>query len=171
LLSYPHIRKYIKEAFLAMVKTDAPNVEVIAGVATAGIPHATMIADQLGMPLAYVRASTKKHGTENKIEGTIAEHQKVVVIEDLISTGGSSLNAIQTIREAGAHVNGLFAIFSYEFEKAHHALEANKINHATLLDYDTLINEALAHNYISDQGLASLQAWRKNPEKWSQVQT
>jgi len=165
-LSYPEVRAFLIE-HLAKAATDFPRFDAIAGVATAGIPHGAILADRLGLPFAYVRSKAKAHGRQNMIEGALKEGTKVLVIEDLISTGGSSLQAVQALRDAGCEVVGVLAIFTYEFNQSVHAFaEANCKLH-TLSAYTALLNEAVAQQYISDAELETLQSWREKPQDWS----
>ena len=165
-LSFVEVRNEIRNELANLIKTHYPDAEVIAGVATAGIPQAALVADQLGLPLVYVRSAAKGHGMQNLIEGRVETGQKVVVIEDLISTGGSSLKAAQALQEAGANVQAMVAVFTYGFEVANQNFAQANIPLHTLSDYNTLINVALAEQYISTNDVASLQEWRKAPEIW-----
>ncbi len=159
-LSHPKVRNFIKTAFADMIHDEYPQTQVIAGVATAGIPHGVLVADVLNLPFVYVRDKPKGHGLENLIEGKLEKGQKVFVIEDLISTGGSSLKAVQALRDAGADVVGLGAIFSYGFQKAVAAFEKEKCPYFTLSDYDILIQQAVANHYVKVDEEATLQKWR-----------
>ncbi|WP_028545002.1 orotate phosphoribosyltransferase [Paenibacillus taiwanensis] len=165
-MSYPEIRNAIAEGFVQLIKEFAPDAEVIAGTATAGIPHAAWVADKLGLPMAYIRDKAKGHGKQNQIEGLIRPGQKVVVIEDLISTGGSSIKAAQAIREAGAEPLAVYAIFSYQLDKAVQAFAEAGITLRTLSNYSALIQAALDHNVIKQSDLSALQAWREDPTTW-----
>ncbi|MDT8976931.1 orotate phosphoribosyltransferase [Paenibacillus sp. chi10] len=165
-MSYPEIRDAIAEGFASLVKQYAPDAEVIAGTATAGIPHAAWVADKLGLPMAYIRDKAKGHGKQNQIEGIIRPGQKVVVIEDLISTGGSSLKAALAVKEAGAEPLAVLAIFSYQLEKATSAFEEAGIPLRTLSNYTALTQTALDHGVIQAEDLDVLQAWRHDPTTW-----
>ncbi|MCG7407768.1 orotate phosphoribosyltransferase [Paenibacillus sp. ACRRX] len=165
-MSYPEIRNAIAEGFAQLIKEFAPDAEVIAGTATAGIPHAAWVADKLGLPMAYIRDKAKGHGKQNQIEGLIRPGQKVVVIEDLISTGGSSIKAAQAIREAGADPLAVYAIFSYQLDKAVQAFAKAGITLRTLSNYSALIQAALDNNVIKEADLSALQAWREDPTTW-----
>lgn len=165
ILSYPEIRKGITAAFVKMAK-QFPSFEVVAGVATAGIPHGTLLANELSLPFIYVRDKAKSHGQQNQIEGRLEYGQHVLVIEDLISTGGSSLKAVEAIRAAGGHVVGVLAIFSYGFEKAHQLFEKANCSFTTLTNYDTLLEVAIDSHYISETEQITLQNWKKSPEVW-----
>ena len=166
-LSYPEIRKMVIGAFVEKLKT-IENIDIIAGVATAGIAHGAMIAAEMDLPFVYVRSKSKAHGRQNQIEGYIEGTPNAFVIEDLISTGGSSLKAVTALRNAGVKVLGVGAIFTYGFEKAKQAFEADNCPFFTLSDYNTLLEEAVASAFISENDQALLQAWRKAPEKWGQ---
>lgn len=165
-LSFPHIRTYIKNAFLNFIKANYPHVEVIAGVATAGIPQGSLLADALNLPFVYVRSEAKKHGLSNQIEGKIEKGQKIIVIEDLVSTGGSSLKAVEALREAGGEVLALFSIMTYNLEQAKKAFEAAKLPFHSLTSYNQILIEAMRRNLVSEQAMASLQEWRKSPDTW-----
>ncbi len=166
-MSFPEIRNFIRDQFVKVISNEYQNPEVIAGVATGGIAIGALIAQALDLPFIYVRSEAKKHGLGNQIEGVLEAGQKVIVIEDLISTGNSSLNAVHALRERGAQVEGMIAIFTYGFDKAKaNFIDAN-CKLSTLTEYDTLLKEALHSNYISPDQLQALQSWRKNPEAWS----
>ncbi|MCS6930227.1 MAG: orotate phosphoribosyltransferase [Saprospiraceae bacterium] len=164
-LSYPAVRTLIKHALRERAQAFAP-FEAIVGVATAGIAPGVLLADLLELPFAYVRSSAKEHGLRNRIEGFLLPQQRVLVVEDLISTGGSSLSAVEALREAGCVVVGVLAIFQYGLEKATAAFEAQNVPFATLTDYPTLLREALNTGYIDEQGHLMLEHWRQNPEGW-----
>lgn len=166
-MSYPDIRAAIAEGFASLVKEYASDAEVIAGTATAGIPHAAWVADKLGLPMAYIRDKAKGHGKQNQIEGIIRPGQKVVVIEDLISTGGSSLKAALAVKEAGAEPLAVFAIFSYQLDKAVSAFAEAGIPLRTLSNYSALIDTALELGVIQASDLDVLKAWRRDPASWS----
>lgn len=165
-LSYTKVRTYIKTAFVDIIAEEFKNCDVIAGVATAGIPHGALVADVLNKPFVYVRDKPKAHGMENLIEGKLDKGQKVVVIEDLISTGGSSLKSIHALREAGAEVLGLGAIFTYGFGKSVTAFEEAKCKFFTLSDYPTLLDVASKLDYIKPEEKETLVKWYQNPEVW-----
>lgn len=169
-LSYPDIRTFIKEALAQTVKRHLPGAEAIVGVATAGIPQGALLADELGLPFLYVRAKPKEHGMSNMIEGKITPGQKVVVVEDLISTGGSSLKVVDALREAGFEVLGMVAIFTYGFEAAQRNFDEKNVPLYTLSDYDRLLEEAAKDNYVAQNEMASLQEWRQNPATWNVAQ-
>ncbi|WP_237390521.1 orotate phosphoribosyltransferase [Fulvivirga sediminis] len=167
-LSYPETRTLIKQALASTIKKNYPSVEAIAGVATAGIPQGALVAEELGVPFIYVRSKPKGHGMENMIEGKITEEQKVVVIEDLVSTGGSSLKAVEALREAKMEVLGMAAIFTYGFDVADENFENADVSLVCLSNYGLLIEEALKRGYVSDDQIESLKEWRNNPGSWKQ---
>ena len=166
-LSYPEVRTYIKDCLTAVVKNHFPTAESIAGVATAGIPQGALLADALDLPFIYVRSKPKGHGMENMIEGKVTPGQKVVVVEDLVSTGGSSLKAVADLKEAGFEVLGMVAIFTYGFEVAKRNFEEAGVRLICLSDYSAMLPQALANDYIDDNTLASLVEWRKDPASWN----
>ncbi|MBC1501374.1 orotate phosphoribosyltransferase [Listeria weihenstephanensis] len=165
-LGFPKTRQFIAKALAEKIKTAFPDVEVLAGTATAGIPHAAWASDILDLPMVYVRSKAKEHGKGNQIEGPIAKGQKVVVIEDLISTGGSSITAVEALREAGCEVLGIAAIFTYGLEKGKTLLGAANVEVAALTNYETLLEVALDEGYVSEGDMATLKEWNKDPEKW-----
>ncbi len=166
-LSYPEIRTYIKEQFSEIVKAKFNDADLIAGVATAGIAHGALLADMLNMPYCYVRSEPKKHGLSNMIEGRVIEGQKVVVIEDLISTGGSSLNVVNALRAVGCEVLGLIAIFTYGFDVSRDRFESADCPFYTLTDYNHLIKAAIKNNSIMQEDEMILQSWRAKPDSWT----
>ena len=166
-LSYPEVRDYIKNAFSELIHLHFPNPDVIAGVATGAIAQGALVADAMNLPMVYVRASAKGHGRKNLVEGKISPGQKVVVVEDLISTGGSSLKAVEALREAGCEVLGMVAIFSYGFQVATDNFEKAGIVLHTLSNYHTLIDVALESGDIKQDQVDLLQRWRANPSKWN----
>lgn len=159
-MSYPSIRREIAAGMVEVIKEKYPAVEVVAGTATAGIPHAAWVSELLDLPMIYVRDSAKKHGKTNQIEGRVLEGQKVVIIEDLISTGLSSLKVAKALREAGAEVLGVVAIFSYELKKAQDAFEDAEVEYITLTNYPVLVEEAVAIEYIHQDDVEKLLEWR-----------
>jgi len=165
-LSFPMIRTYIRQQFVDIITEEYNSVDLIAGVATGAIAHGVLVAEAMGLPFVYIRSSEKKHGLENKIEGECKSGQRVVVIEDLISTGKSSLNAVAALRSVGCDVKGMAAIFSYNLKVAHDNFKEAKCELHTLDDYDTLVDFAVENNYISEKDLGSLKKWRKAPDKW-----
>ena len=165
-LSFPAVRSFIRDAFASKVRQLYPDAEVIAGVATGAIAHGALVADLLGLPFIYVRSGAKDHGLGNQIEGYFEEGQRVVVIEDLISTGGSSLGAVRALREAGCLVEGMIAIFTYGFNKAEEAFTAGECRLDTLSNYSVLVDMALDSGYISAAEVETLREWRKEPGEW-----
>ncbi|MDR1554377.1 MAG: orotate phosphoribosyltransferase [Prevotellaceae bacterium] len=166
ILSYPKIRKLIYTAFAEKINEKYSDCEVVAGVATGAIAHGILVAETLNKPFVYVRSSPKSHGMENLIEGELPENSKVVVIEDLVSTGGSSIAAVEAIRKARCKVLGMLAIFSYEFDAASENFAAANCNLTTLCDYTTLLNEATKCGYIKAEDIEIINNWRKSPETW-----
>ncbi|TNE54163.1 MAG: orotate phosphoribosyltransferase [Bacteroidetes bacterium] len=165
-LSYPSVRTFIRQSFSDLIIEHFGKPDIIAGVATGGIPHGVLVAQELGIPFIYVRSSPKGHGMGNMIEGDFQEGESVVVVEDLISTGGSSLKAVEALREAGLNVKGLTAIFTYGFEDAFNAFRDAKCPFETISNYDALMEQAIQEKYIDEQFLDSLLEWRKNPKGW-----
>jgi len=165
-LSFPEVRTYIRDSFAEKVKLLYPEVQVIAGVATGAIAHGALAAEKLGLPFIYVRSEAKEHGLGNQIEGFFEKGQKVVVIEDLISTGGSSLNAVKALRNAGCQVLGMVAIFTYEFRKASDAFSTEGCDLQTLTNYSTLVETAVSSGYISQAEVETLKQWRLDPAGW-----
>jgi len=159
-LAYPEIRENIYQGLIQMIKEHAQDVEIISGTATAGIPHAAFVADQLKLPMSYVRSKSKGHGKGNQIEGALSKGKKVVVIEDLISTGGSSINAVEALIEDGAEVLGVFAIFTYGINKAEEAFKEINVPFYTLSNYDELISVAEKEGYIENKDIKTLKAWK-----------
>lgn len=166
-LSYPQIRTYIKTQIARIVLEQYPEVEVIAGVATGAIAQGALVADALGLPFIYIRPTPKDHGLENMIEGDLRPKQKVVVIEDLISTGGSSLKACEAIRKDGSEVLGMVAIFSYGFPIAEEKFKVARVKLTTLCTYEAVLAEALSIKYISADDIETLKEWRTNPSEWN----
>jgi orotate phosphoribosyltransferase len=165
-LSFPEVRSYIKRKLVEVIEHHFNDVEVIAGVATAGIPQGALVADMINIPFIYVRSKPKGHGMENMIEGKIMPGKKVVVIEDLVSTGGSSLKAVEALRKAGFTVLGMVSIFTYGFPVAEENFRKAKVKLITLSDYNELIDEALKLNYVTKNQISSLKKWREQPEVW-----
>ncbi|MEI6047813.1 MAG: orotate phosphoribosyltransferase [Bacteroidota bacterium] len=165
-LSFPEVRSYIRDSFADMVKEHYPRTDMIAGVATGAIAHGALVADKLGLPFVYVRSGAKEHGLGNQIEGYYEPGQNVVVIEDLISTGGSSLNAVKALREAGCNVLGMVAIFTYEFIKASDAFAAENCILHTLSNYSVLLETAVETGYIGQAEVETLKKWRIDPSAW-----
>ncbi|WP_256004380.1 orotate phosphoribosyltransferase [Pedobacter deserti] len=165
-LSHPSVRTYIRQKLSQLIQEEFGSVDLIAGVATAGIPQGALVAQELGLPFAYVRAKAKEHGTGSLIEGEIVEGQRVVVIEDLISTGKSSLQAVEALRNAGLSVAGLVAIFTYGFDQADENFKEAKCRYATLSNYNALIEYAAEHSFIGTNEVDLLTKWRRNPATW-----
>lgn len=165
-LSYPETRTLIEDGFVATIKKEFPEVEVIAGTATAGIPHGAIIADKMNLPFSYIRSKSKSHGVGNQIEGRVIKGQKMVIVEDLISTGGSVLNAVVAAKEAGVEVLGVVAIFTYELPKAKANFEKAGVTLHTLSNYTELIKVAKVKGYIDANGLTLLKRFKDNPETW-----
>ena len=165
-LSYPEIRNYIRQGLSAIVKNHYKGANVIAGVATAGIPHGALVAEELGLPFIYVRAKAKEHGKQNQIEGYFEQGQSVVLVEDLISSGKSSLDAAAVLREAGMHVKGMVSIFNYGFDAATENFKTADCEYVSLCDYNTLLPQAIESQYIEESDLAILKQWRENPSIW-----
>lgn len=166
-LSYPEIRTYIRQRFVDIINENYGTVNVIAGVATGGIPQGALVAQELGKPFVYVRSEEKKHGLTNQVEGEIHSGQTVVVVEDLVSTGKSSLIAVKALREKGCIVKGMVAIFTYGLDVALQNFKEADVELHTLTNYDSLIQVARDEAYIRDDQMQSLASWRANPEKWS----
>lgn len=164
--SYPKIRTYIRQQFVNIINDKFGKPDVIAGVATGGIAPGVLVAEEMGLPFVYIRSEPKKHGLTNMIEGVVEKGQSVVIIEDLISTGGSSLKALKALRDAGCDVKGMAAIFTYGFNIATENFKKEKCELVTLSNYDTLIKQALASKYITEKDLESLKEWREEPSQW-----
>lgn len=165
-LSYPDVRRAIKEGLVAAIRENYFTAEVIAGVATAGIPQAALVAEQLDLPMIYVRSKPKAHGMENLIEGRVVRNQRVVVVEDLVSTGGSSLKAVEALRGRGVNVIGMVSVFNYGFDVASKNFYDANISLICLSDYSHLLRYAVDKNYITHDELISLKAWRVDPANW-----
>lgn len=166
-LSYPVVRSFIKVELARVILEEYENVDAIAGVATGAIAQGALVADLLGLPFVYIRSTPKDHGLENLIEGELKPGSKVVVIEDLVSTGGSSLKAVQAVRNFGCDVVGMVAIFTHGFPLAAQQFKDAKVNLTTLSNYDAVIEEAVRTNYIDESEIATLQEWRKDPANWN----
>ncbi|MFY0630161.1 MAG: orotate phosphoribosyltransferase [Flavobacteriaceae bacterium] len=165
-LSFPSVRVFLKEEIAKIVEQQYGKPDVIAGVATGAIAIGVLVAQELGVPFIYVRPEPKSHGRKNQIEGHLESGQNVVVIEDLISTGKSSLNAVKALKEEGAVVKGMVAIFSYEFDVATENFENSRVNLSTLSNYTHLLEQAMDSKYISDKELVALKKWREDPGNW-----
>jgi len=166
-LSFPTVRTYIRQRFSELIEKEFGKPDVIAGIATGGIPQGVLVAQELGLPFIYVRSNVKDHGLGNLIEGTYEAGQNVIVVEDLISTGGSSLQGVQALKDAGLKVKGLIAIFSYGFETADEAFEKAECPYVVLSDYDHLIEQAVNLEYIKEDELDQLKKWRELPSTWT----
>ena len=167
-LSYPHARSYIKQEIVELINKRFSQADAIAGVATAGIPQGALVADMLDLPFLYVRTKPKGHGMENMVEGEVVKGQKIIVIEDLVSTGGSSLKATAALDLSGLDVVGLISVFTYGFDEARDRFAAAEVPFVSLSSYDVLVREALEQELISASELLSLQEWRKVPHLWRQ---
>jgi orotate phosphoribosyltransferase len=167
-LSYPKIRTYIRQQFVESIQEHFGKPDVIAGVATGGIALGALVAQEMGLPFVYVRSEAKKHGLTNTIEGELESRQSVVVIEDLVSTGGSSLKAVAALRDAGCVVKGMVAIFTYEFEEAAANFKKAKCELKTLTNYSNLIETAVEKEYIAKKDVESLKQWKLDPSGWAQ---
>ena len=165
-LSHPAIRSYIQEHLSSLIHSKYNDIDVIAGVATAGIPHGALIADKMNLPFIYVRSQEKSHGKQNKIEGEVIKGQNVVLVEDLISSGKSSIDAAITLRDNDLNIKAITSIFTYGFDAAIENFEINNCNFMSLCDYDTMITQALKDNYITKDQLPMLKEWRSNPSMW-----
>jgi orotate phosphoribosyltransferase len=166
-LSHPKIRTFIREAFSKMCAAKYGNPDIIAGVATGGIPQGVLVAQDLGLPFCYVRSEAKSHGLNNQVEGIVPQGASVVVIEDLVSTGKSSLAAVEALREKGANVKGMMAIFTYQLPVAAEAFKKANCDLVTISNYEALIKKAVEENYVNDNQMQSLLEWRTNPQAWS----
>jgi len=167
-LSFPKVRTYMRQQFVKAIQEEFGDVDVIVGVATGGIAQGALIAQELGLPFAYVRSQSKGHGLENLIEGVVEAGQSAVIVEDLISTGGSSLKAVKALREAGCNVKGMVAIFTYTLKAALDNFEKEKCKLITLADYDILVKQAAEKDFIKDSDMQSLIEWREHPKKWGE---
>ncbi|WP_338451996.1 orotate phosphoribosyltransferase [Niallia oryzisoli] len=165
-LSYPQIRRKIAAGLAGIIKEQFQGTELVAGTATAGIPHAAWVSEELNLPMCYVRSKAKGHGKGNQIEGKAEKGQKVVVVEDLISTGGSVITAVDALREAGCDVLGVVSIFTYQLEKGFELLRESNITAYSLTDFSTLVEVASEKGYIEQKDLEKLLEWRKNPSEW-----
>ena len=165
-LSYPKIRSEITERLTEVIKENYKNVDSIAGVATAGIPQGALVSSELELPFSYVRSKPKSHGMKNLIEGRLEENKNIILIEDLISTGGSSIKAVEAIRDAGSNVLAVLSIFNYGFNLSTENFNKIKCNTESVFYYSDLLEVALANNYISEKELVKLKSWRENPGEW-----
>ncbi len=170
ILSYPAVRKQVCEGFAEIVREKYPDVDIVAGVATGAIAHGVRVAEKLGKPFIYVRSSPKTHGLSNQVEGEFWPGAKVVVIEDLVSTGGSSLSAVEALRENGCEVLGMAAIFTYGFPTARENFAGADVRLDTLSDYKTMIELAAREGYVREDELLTLQEWRRDPANWKRTE-
>ncbi|WP_340074700.1 orotate phosphoribosyltransferase [Leptobacterium sp. I13] len=167
ILSFPAIRNFIREQMAKQLERQYGKPDVIAGVATGAIGIGMLVAEYMGLPFVYVRPEAKSHGRQNQIEGFLEKGQNIVVVEDLISTGKSSLNAVYALKDAGTTIKGMIAIFSYGFEISLKNFEKEKVNLCTLSNYDMLLEQAIATNYINEKELQTLKDWKSNPSEWT----
>ena len=167
-LSFPRLRSFVKLELCHLIQAEFPEAEAVAGVATGAIAQGALVADQLGLPFCYVRSKAKDHGMQNLIEGQVAEGAKVVVVEDLISTGGSSLKAVEALRQAGVEVVGMVASYTYGFPVAEEAFREAGVRLVTLTDYEAVVEQAAQTGYIKEEDKAVLAEWRKSPSTWKQ---
>jgi orotate phosphoribosyltransferase len=165
-LSYPHLRSFVKLEICHIIQEQFPEATAVAGVATGAIPQGALVADALGLPFVYVRSKPKDHGLENLIEGDLETGAKVVVVEDLISTGGSSLKAVDAIRKYGCEVVGMVAAYTYGFPVAEKAFKDADVKLVTLTDYEHVVEQAVETGYVTKEDVAVLHEWRKNPSEW-----
>ncbi|HTL82317.1 MAG TPA: orotate phosphoribosyltransferase [Bacteroidia bacterium] len=165
-LSHPKVRTYIRQQFVQVINSNFPKPDVIAGVATGAIAIGVLVAEEMGLPFVYVRPEPKKHGLGNMIEGEIKAGQSVVVVEDLISTGGSSLKAVEALRDAKCDVKGMAAIFTYGFQNATDNFKKSDVKLITLCDYPSMIRQAVKDNYVTEADIEALEDWRKSPSEW-----
>jgi orotate phosphoribosyltransferase len=166
-LSYPTIRTYIRQQFVKIIEETYAKPDVIAGVATGGIALGALVAQELGVPFCYIRSEMKDHGMQNQIEGVLNEGQNVVIIEDLVSTGMSSLKAVKAVREAGANVKGMVAIFTYGFEKAETAFADANCELTTLSNYESLVDQAFQSGFLNESEIEGIKEWRVSPSTWN----
>ena len=166
-LSYPELRSFVKLETARIIMERFPEVDAIAGVATGAIPQGALVAQEMGLPFCYVRSEAKSHGLNNQVEGIVPQGASVVVIEDLVSTGKSSLAAVEALREKGASVKGMMAIFTYQLDAATEAFNKANCDLVTISNYESLIQKAVEENYVSDDQMQSLIEWRKSPQAWS----
>jgi orotate phosphoribosyltransferase len=166
ILSFPAVRNYIKDEFVKQIEAKFGRPDVIAGVATGAIGIGILVAEAMGLPFVYVRPEAKKHGRQNQVEGFLQKGQSVIVVEDLISTGGSSLMAVEALRNEGANVKGMAAIFTYGFPISEEKIAAAKLDVYTLSNYENLIDKAVEKKYVSEVELETLKSWNSNPSEW-----
>jgi len=169
-MGYPKVRDYIAESFKETIEKEYSDIEVVAGTATAGIPHAAWLAQKLELPMIYVRGSHKEHGKGNIIEGRYQKGNRVVLIEDLLSTGGSSLKAVKALREAGVDVLGVLGIFSYDFPTLKESFKRENLNYKTLTSYNTLLSIAVELGYVNREEFEVLKKWSEDPYRFTKVE-
>ncbi|HEX2617244.1 MAG TPA: orotate phosphoribosyltransferase [Flavobacteriales bacterium] len=167
-LSYPAVRTYIRQQFVHEINHAFGRPDLIAGVATGGIAHGALVAHDMGLPFIYVRSTAKEHGMKNMVEGDLTQGRSVVVVEDLVSTGKSSLNAVHALRDAGCEVKGMVSIFTYGFDEARESFEQAKVALHSLTNYSILLDQAMHDKYITEKDMLSLNEWRKDPANWGQ---
>ena len=170
-LSYPAIRDQVEQGLAENIRKHYPDCEVVAGTSTAGIAHAALVANILGLPMCYVRSSAKDHGRNNQIEGKVEKGQKVVVVEDLISTGGSVIEVVNVLREVGAEVLGIASIFTYGLQKGIDRMQEAQVKNVSLSNYDALVEVAVEQDYIKAEDVKKLQAFQKNPYQYTRIYT
>lgn len=168
-LSYPAVRTYIRQQFVQAIEHEFGRPDMIAGVATGGIAHGALVAHDMGLPFVYVRSGAKEHGMKNMVEGDLSTGRSIVVIEDLVSTGKSSLAAVSALREEGCEVKGMTSIFTYGFDVARVAFDNAKVKLHSLTNYSILLDQALHSGYITEKDLLPLNEWRKDPSTWGKV--
>jgi orotate phosphoribosyltransferase len=168
-LSHPVMRTYIRQQFVEAINREFGKPEMIAGVATGGIAHGVLVAQEMGLPFIYVRSAAKEHGMKNMVEGDLTQGRNVVVVEDLVSTGKSSLQAVASLRDAGCEVKGMVSIFTYRLKVASEAFANAKVRLHSLTDYNILLDQAIADKYITEKELASLRKWREDPANWPEI--
>lgn len=169
-LSYPKIRTYLRQELVKLINEQYASVDLVAGVATGAIAQGALVAQDLGLPFAYVRSSKKDHGLTNQIEGVVESGQSVVVVEDLVSTGGSSLGAVKALKEAGCSVKGMVAIFTYGLKEAEENFSQAQVQLHTLTNYDILIEKAIEQGYVKESDLKALLKWKDDPKVWGKTQ-
>ena len=166
ILSFPAVRNYVRDEFVKQIEVKFGKPDVIAGVATGAIGIGILVAEAMGLPFVYVRPEAKKHGRQNQVEGFLQKGQTVIVVEDLISTGGSSLQAVEALRNEGANVKGMAAIFTYGFPISENKISEAKLDVYTLSNYENLISKAVEKHYVTEEELETLQSWNSNPSEW-----
>ncbi len=168
-LSHPVMRTYIRQQFVEAINREFGKPDMIAGVATGGIAHGVLVAQEMGLPFIYVRSAAKEHGMKNMVEGDLTQGRNVVVVEDLVSTGKSSLSAVASLRDAGCEVKGMVSIFTYRLKVASEAFANAKVRLHALTDYNILLEQAIVDKYITEKDLASLRRWREDPANWPEI--